>query len=278
MKICNTAACDTCESQETKRFKLLEISCGKFAQLEKVVNRLVFVMRGRLSVKVEGQDEFFCDKDQVIFLIKDKKYDVAVLENSKLLVLSFVASYQICDKVGLGDLRQILDSINYKFHSLPIKEPMKLMLESVLYYLKDNVTCGYWQKAKQLEFFVIFWNYYTLEDICHFFYPIINKDIGFHSKVMANCSKAKTVIELAELCGYSLTTFNKLFKEHFQHSAPYKWMLQQNEPLIRARLLDKTIPIKTIATEFGFIDQSHLNRYCKRYFNATPFQIRNGND
>ena len=199
------------------------------------------------------------------------------MEDVKLLVLSFVLSYQICDKMGIREAKHILDSTQYKFHSLPINEPMKLMLESVLYYLKDNITCGYWQKAKQLELFVIFWNYYALKDICYFFYPVFNKDIGFHSKVMANCFKAKTVIELAELCGYSLTTFNKLFKEHFQYPSPYKWMLQQNAPLIKGRLLDKTIPIKTIVSEFGFVDQSHLNRYCKRHFNATALQIGNGN-
>lgn len=278
MRICNTTACETCISHDSKSFKLLKFSCGKIARPKKVADRLVFVLSGRLSVTAEGQEEFSCGKDEIILLIRDKKYDVTVLKEAKLLVLSFVTTYQICDKMGLRDAKHILDSIDYEFHSLPIKKPMKRMLKSVLYYLNDNITCGYWQKAKLLEIFVIYWNYYTLEDICRFFYPMLNKEIGFHSKVMANCAKAKTVKELAALCGYSVSTFNKLFKEHFQYSAPYKWMLQQNVPLIKVRLLDKTIPIKTIVTEFGFIDQSHLNRYCKRYFNATPLQIRNGND
>lgn len=278
MKVCNTAACKTCESFDSQSFKFLEFPCGRINRPKKAADRLIFIMSGKLSVKAEGSEEFFCGKDEVILLIRGKDYEVTVLAEAQLLVLSFVTSYQICDKMGIRDAKHILDTVNYKFHSLPIKEPMKLMIESILYYLKDDVTCGYWHKAKSLEFFVVYWNYYTLEDICHFFYPIINKDIGFHSKVMAHCTKAKTVVELADLCGYSLTTFNKLFKEHFQHSAPYKWMLQQNAPLIKARLLDKTAPIKTIVAEFSFTDQSHFNRYCKRYFNATPAQIRNGND
>lgn len=278
MKICNTKACETCKSHASQSFKLLEFSSGKITRSKKTVDCLIFILKGRLLVQAEDQDDFLCDEGEVILLIRDKKYEFTVLEDAKLLAHSFVTSYQICDKMRIREAKDVLDSIDYKFNSLPIKKPMTLMLESVLCYLKDDVTCGYWQKAKQLEFFVIFWNYYTLKDICHFFYPVINKDIGFHSKVMANCSQAKTVIELAELCGYSLTTFNKLFKEHFQYPSPYKWMLQQNAPLIRSRLLDKTVPIKTIATEFGFTDQTHLNRYCKRYFDATALQIRNGND
>lgn len=278
MKICNTTACKTCKSHDSRSFKLLEFPCGRIPRPRKVADRLIFVISGRLSVKTTGQEIFCCGKDQVILLVRDKKYDVTVLEDAKLLILSFVTTYQICDKMGLRDAKYILDSVDYKFHSLPIRKPMKLMIESVLYYLKDNLTCGYWQKAKQLEFFVIYWNYYSLEEICLFFYPIINKDIGFYSKVIENCTKAKTVKELAELCGYSLTKFNKLFNEQFQITTPYKWMLQQNAPQIKAKLLDKSTPIKIIVAEFGFTDQSHLNRYCKRYFNATPLQIRNGND
>lgn len=277
MKICNTTICETCDSQDYQSFKLLEFPCGKVSIPKKIADSLIFVISGRLSVTAEGQEEFFCGTDESILLIRDKKYDVRALEDAKLLVLSFVTSYQICDKMGFKDAKHILDSTQYKFHSLAIKKPMKLMLESILYYLEDNITCGYWQKAKLLEFFVIYWNYYTLEEICHFFYPIINKEIGFRTKVMTNCAKAKTVKELASLCGYSLTSFNKLFLEHFQNSSPYKWMLQQNAPLIKARLLDKTVPIKTIAAEFGFTDQSHLNRYCKRYFSATALQVRKSN-
>lgn len=278
MKVCNTTACETCHSHDSQSFKLLTFPCGRIARPKKVADRLIFIISGRLSVKDERQEEFLCGKDEVILLTRGRTYDVDVLEEAKLLVLSFVTTYQICDKMGLRDAKHILDSTQYQFHSLAIKKPMKMLLESILYYLEDNITCGYWQKAKLLEFFVIYWNYYTLEEICHFFYPVINKDIGFHSKVMANCAKAKTVKELAELCGYSLTPFNKLFNAHFQHSSPYKWMLQQNAPLIKARLWDKTVPIKTIATEFGFSDQPHLSRYCKRYFNATPLQIRRGKD
>lgn len=277
MKVCKTMICNTCDSQDSQSFKLLKFSCGKIFRPKSTADRLIFVLSGRLSVKVDGQQEFFCRKDEVILLIRDKKYEVTVLEDVKLLAFSFVTSYQICDKMGFKDAKPILDSIDYKVGTLPVKEPMKLMLDSVLYYLKDNIICGYWQKAKQLELFVIFWNYYTLEDICHFFYPLINKDMGFHTKVMANYPKAKTVIELAQLCGYSLTTFNKLFKKYFQSSSPYKWMLQQNAPQIKVRLLDKRVPIKTVAAEFGFTDQSHLNRYCKRYFNSTSLQIRNEN-
>ena len=65
----------------------------------------------------------------------------------------------------------------------------------------------------------------------------------------------------------------KLFTKHFD-VPPYRWMLQQKSAKIKNRLLDKTVPIKAIAAEFGFTDQSHLNAYCKQYLNATPLQIR----
>ena len=79
---------------------------------------------------------------------------------------------------------------------------------------------------------------------------------------------------MSNLCGYSLPNFKKLFTKHFD-VPPYRWMLQQKSAKIKNRLLDKKVPIKAIAAEFGFTDQSHLNAYCKQYFNATPLQIRN---
>lgn len=275
MKMYNTHSCEACESNDSQSFKLLSFPCGTIPYPKKKADRLIFVISGRLSVTPKSEEPYLCNKDEVFLLVRDKTYDVVVEEEAQLLVLSFVASYQICDRMGVRDAMQLLDSIDYKFHTLFVKKPLKTLINSVLCYLDDNISCGYWQKAKRLEMFVVYWNYYTMEEITRFFYPVINKDIGFHSKVMAHGMKARTVTELASLCGYSLTTFNKLFKENFEHTSPYKWMLQQNVPLVRARLLDRTIPIKNIATEFGFIDQSHLNRYCKRYLNATPFQIRN---
>ena len=100
------------------------------------------------------------------------------------------------------------------------------------------------------------------------------KDLAFDTLVRRNYEHAKTVQELANLCGYSLPNFKKLFTKHFD-VPPYRWMLQQKSAKIKNRLLDKKVPIKAIAAEFGFTDQSHLNAYCKQYFNATPLQIRN---
>lgn len=278
MKVCNTSACEACESYGSHSFKLLEFPCGRIARPKKKADRLIFIISGKLSVEAHEQEEFTCKEGEFILLVREKKYDVHVLKKAKLLVLSFVTSYQICDKMSLKEAKPIIDAIQYKFCSLEIREPLKMMLDSMIYYLNDDIRCNYWQRAKNLEFFVVFWNYYTIEEICRFFYPVINKEIGFHTKVMANYTKAKTVKELAQLCGYSLTTFNKLFTEHLPNISPYQWMLQQNRPLIKAQLLDKTIPIKVIIDSFGFIDHPHFNKYCNKHFGGTAIQIREGKE
>lgn len=279
MKTRNFSSCETCESYGSQSFKVYDLPCGIVTRPDPEntnTHCMVFVLSGRLSVKNSEIDEFVCEKGQILLLMRNKDYRIEVLEEARVVALCFVTSFQVCEKMKFKDAKAVLDSMQYKFCSLEIREPMRLALESILYYLNDCIGCGHWQRAKQTEFFVIFWNYYTLEEICQFFYPVINKEIGFHSKVIANSTKAKTVIELAALCGYKLQTFNKLFAKCFQHTSPYQWMLQQNAPLIKARLLDKTVSIKTVMSEFGFTDQSYFNTFCKRQFGATAAQIRNG--
>lgn len=269
--------CQTCNAFVSQRFKLLEFSSEKVVCPVKKEERLVFIMSGMVSLRTEEQEEFICEAGQMILLIREKRYEMNTKRNTRLLVLAFSEIHQICEHAGFENIKLLHHTIQYKFSALPIKKPMCIILKSVLLYLKDNISCDHWQKAKLLEFFVIFWNYYTIEEICHFFYPIIHKEIEFHSKVIINRAKAKTVIELAELCGYKLSTFNKIFPKHFQGASPYQWMQQQNAPLIKARLLDTTTPIKAVLAEFGFTDQSYFNTYCKRNFGATAYQIRKNN-
>lgn len=277
MKVCNTASCESCNSYGSQSFKVMEYSIGKMINIpNKDTDCLLYILSGKLSIIPNDAEEYILETNRILLLIRNQKYSIEILEDTKILVHTFVTSYQVCDRMTLKDVKHILDSIQYKFYSIEIKEPMKMILDTILYYLKDNINCCYWQRAKNLDFFVIYWNYYTLDEICNFFYPIINKDICFHTKVMANFTKAKTVTELAKLCGYSLPTFNKLFAEHFQNISPYQWMLQQNASLIKARLFDKTVPIKNIVAEFGFIDQSYFNKFCKRFFGGTALQVRKG--
>ena len=170
-----------------------------------------------------------------------------------------------------------MKSLKYQFNTLEMVTPMLDFVKSVLFYLDHKIYCDYLQESKAVEIFIIYRFFYTSKELAHFFYPVLYKDLSFDTLVRTSFNKAKTVQELASLCGYSLSKFKGVFVRHFG-IPPYQWMQQQKISKIKASLLDKTIPIKTIAYEYGFVDQSHLNAFCKKYLNATPLQIRNSSE
>ena len=115
-----------------------------------------------------------------------------------------------------------------------------------MYYLEQGACCNHLYDAKAIEISVIYRLFYPAEELARFFYPVLYKDLAFDTLVRRNYEHAKTVQELANLCGYSLPNFKKLFTKHFD-VPPYRWMLQQKSAKIKNRLLDKTVPIKAIA-------------------------------
>ena len=85
--------------------------------------------------------------------------------------------------------------------------------------------------------------------------------------------EARTVQELADKCGYGLKTFQRLFYSCFSE-VPSKWLMKQKAQHVKARLLDRDIPIKVILDEFGFSTYANFCNYCKRYVGDTPRNIR----
>lgn len=108
---------------------------------------------------------------------------------------------------------------------------MRRFAESVMYYLEQGRAVTTCMMRKPLKF-----QLYTVvlpaEDWQRFFYPVLYKDLAFDTLVRRNYEHAKTVQELANLCGYSLPNFKKLFTKHFD-VPPYRWMLQQKSAKIK---------------------------------------------
>jgi AraC-like DNA-binding protein len=81
------------------------------------------------------------------------------------------------------------------------------------------------------------------------------------------------VKELANICNYSLSSFNRLFKKNFKEN-PYLWLQNQKLKYITGRLSDKNIPLGQIIDEFRFSSPSHFTIFCKKHLNLTPSQFR----
>lgn len=79
--------------------------------------------------------------------------------------------------------------------------------------------------------------------------------------------------EFARLCGRSLSTFKREFKNVY-HQTPGKWLTDKRLQYASALLLSSDLNINEIGYESGFRNSSHFNKSFKDKYNLTPKQFR----
>lgn len=74
-------------------------------------------------------------------------------------------------------------------------------------------------------------------------------------KVTKHCMKAKNTGHLADLCGYSLSTFRRLFREEFR-TTPHEWLKGLRKDKVKNLLTQTDLPLVEVAEVCGFVSQS----------------------
>lgn len=92
-------------------------------------------------------------------------------------------------------------------------------------------------------------------------------------KVTKHCMKAKNTGHLADLCGYSLSTFRRLFREEFRIT-PHEWLKGLRKDKVKNLLTQTDLPLWEVAEVCGFVSQSYLTEFCQMNFGASPGEIR----
>lgn len=92
-------------------------------------------------------------------------------------------------------------------------------------------------------------------------------------KVTKHYTKAKNTGHLADLCGYSLSTFRRLFREEFR-TTPHEWLNGLRKDKVRKLLTQTDLPLLEVAEVCGFVSQSYLTEFCQMNFGASPGEIR----
>jgi AraC family transcriptional regulator len=94
-----------------------------------------------------------------------------------------------------------------------------------------------------------------------------------HSYVQANLHRDVTIRELAEVTGYSIDHFGKLFKKTFG-VPPYHFLLDCRVDAARHYLAQGVLPLADIALRCGFATQAHFTAIFKLRTGVTPGEFR----
>lgn len=181
----------------------------------------------------------------------------------------------LCNRYFFESLKRYVDvkSLEYRLGVLPIYERLREFALFLVRCLEDGLDCLHFHNYKSNELILLLREYYTKEELAHFFYPILSQDWDINSFVWSHYKKAADVNELAEMAHLSLVTFNRRFKKAFGETAA-RWLERRRaEDVLREIQLSRK-SFSEIAMELRFSSSAYLTTFCKRYFGKTPKELR----
>lgn len=91
--------------------------------------------------------------------------------------------------------------------------------------------------------------------------------------IHAHTAQNPSITEIAQQVGMSPFYFSRLFKQS-TGLTPHQYLIQCRIEQAKQLLKTTNLSISTVATQVGFVDQSHLTRHFKRQVGVPPSQFR----
>lgn len=241
------------------------------------INYLIFCRSGHARISSTlFHDEILC-AGEVIFVPRGSECSGVALSDVTLLMHKFnntVCQHEKCILAYLYSHRHVRSKIYCC--KLTVPESLQILISGIISYLTDEMHDNDLWKLKHKELIWGFTRYYEPEELQSFFHPMTDEQVPFRNLVLIHYRKANNTEELAELCGYGVHTFRRIFKNEFG-TPVYRWLIQKRAEHIKYRLSMSYIPLSDIIDEFNFSSAQHFNSFCKQYLGDTPGNLRKDN-
>ncbi|MDH6356724.1 AraC family transcriptional regulator [Parabacteroides sp. PF5-9] len=265
--------CASCEFYQKQIFKYRSYPKGIMIPQERCLqNTMYFLVKGEVKVNSEEYPDTIFHEGQFILQPVGSQVEFKVLEQCECIIFLFERIQNVCNDrftkstnmVSGGHLRPIV---------LDCCTPMRSFLENMKQFLDNDLRCSMFLQAKQTELLYLLNCYYPIKDLAAFLSTIFRYNKSFQYFIMQNYQKVKDVEAFAQLGGYSVPTFRRLFKETFDEPA-YQWMLKRKCEDIQNDLLTTEMSISDISIKFGFESLSNFSHFCRANFGQSPRAIR----
>lgn len=239
---------------------------------------LLFCQSGHIRITSNlFKEEFLC-AGEILFVPRGSDYHGVALSDAVLLVHYFsnvVCHVENCLLSFLYSHTPVEHQPGkaYFYSKLTACGQLAHIMDGVGGYIRDKKHEPALWGLKHKELIWLFTKYYTPEELRLFFHPMTDEEVPFKSLVLAHYRKAEYTDVLAEMCGYPLHTFRRIFKKEFGMSA-HKWLTMKRAEHIRHRLSLPYIPLADIIEEFHFSSPQQFNRFCKDNLGDTPTELR----
>jgi len=256
---------------EIKTYRYLEVGEIAFSS-----NEILLIVEGKLLfTRLHETPELFF-KGRMVFLPAGDTLYYRALTKCRLLVLRLEDDFPLCHRFSFTRLWTVKATMTERPDSLvplELNVHLRSFVQCLVHTLDEGVRCKVYFRNGINVLLTMLHTYYTPEQLCQFFYPILNSDTLFSEQVRIHHPTARTVNELADALQMSPKQLNRRFNSVFGQ-APYEWMQQEKARMIYAEISGSNKPFKEIAQSYGFTVQANFNRFCHTAFAMNPKDIR----
>ena len=137
------------------------------------------------------------------------------------------------------------------YSPLKIIPELKYFLDGSKSYLSESKVCRDLLSLKRKELAFVLSYYYSDYDLASLVHPLSKYTTTFEYFILQNYKKVKTVEELAQLGGYTVSTLRRIFNNVF-HEPVYEWMQARRKEGILDDLNNSEYSISEICYKYGF--------------------------
>ncbi len=265
--------CSTCSNYKPNIFKYDTFQRGTYIPKEKCVqNMIYFILEGEVWVNSMEHPDTILRKGQFILQPVGSSIEYRVHTPTECIKYYFDRIQYVCIERNGKDL--LLQSRNA---ACPVvmecSSSMEAYLQGMKLYLKDDLMCSDFLQAKRSELFYLLTCYYPIKEMVDFYASVYSFSRKFEYFVISNYLKVRDVEDLAELGGYSVSTFRRMFRETFEEP-PHQWIVKKKCEDIYKDLKSSDLPIKKISTKYGFDSLANFSHFCRNNLGKSPRAVR----
>lgn len=236
-------------------------------------NIMIFLLKGEALVNSQEYAGTVLHAGEFILQAIGSKYEVLALTDVECVCYRFNQPELFCEERYNYIMNEVTPPLI--FTPLKISQELQFFLQASKSYLVDAKICRELLLFKKKELAFILGQFYSDYDLSMLVHPLSKYTSSFQYFVLQNHLKVKTVEEFAQLGGYTVTTFRRIFNTVF-HKPVYEWMMEQRKENIVYELRHTDATISEICFKYGFESLPHFSNFCKKNFGSSPRGLRQG--
>ena len=238
-------------------------------------NLIIFLLKGEILVNSQEYAGTMIHAGEFILQAIGSKLEILVMADAECVCYSFNKPELFCEERYNHVMHKVTPPLI--FSPLKIVPELLHFLEGSATYLSKEKICRELLSLKRKELAFILSSYYSDYELSTLVHPLSKYTTSFQYFVLENHAKVKTVEDFAQLGGYTVTTFRRIFNSVF-HEPVYEWMMKRRKEGIIYDLRYTQATISEICYQYGFESLPHFSNFCKKNFGASPRSIRSGQE